>query len=405
MGQGGDTTAAEARYGSGSGPTYRQRSLFSFFDRVGDLAQRVETRDPSRPGVAVFCTVLALLGLGLLVQLSHAATTLPGEAFAHEFRGLIVHRLLGLVVLLVAFRLGPRGVRPFLPYLTVLCLLALLLVFVPGVRQVANGSQRWIRLPLIGQTLQPSELARVVIVIWVADRCVRLGAGVRELWNGYLPMLGFGLGLFGLIVLQPDLGGALLFLICFVSTMWVGGARPSHVAGSLAAAGGAGLLFAVSTLAYVRERISVWVGASANAQVERTLEAIASGNWFGVGYGQGLWRNSGLQYMQTDYAFSLVGEELGLVGLLLVVALVLSFAWFSFRLVLSIPDRFAALVAFGLLTSVALQAMLHLQVVTGLAPPKGMNLPFVSSGGSSLLASCLAVGLALGAVREPSKAS
>jgi cell division protein FtsW len=361
--------------------------------------------EASQPGVALFCTVLALSTLGLLVQLSHAATTLPRDVFAHEFRGLIAHRLLGLLLLLGAFRIGPVGVRRFLPHLTLLCLIALLLVFVPGASQVANGSHRWIRLPLVGQTIQPSELARVVIVIWVADRCVRLGAGVQQLWRGYLPMLGFGLGLFALIVIQPDLGGSLLFLLCFVSTMWVGGARPSHVFGSLAAAGGAGLLFAVSTLAYVRERISVWVGASGNAQVERTLEAIASGNWFGVGFGQGLWRNSGLQYMQTDYAFSLVGEEFGLVGCLLVVALVLAFAWFSFRLVLSIEDRFSALVAFGLLTSVALQAMLHLQVVTGLAPPKGMNLPFVSAGGSSLLASCLAVGLALGAARTPSRPS
>ena len=109
--------------------------------------------------------------------------------------------------------------------------------------------------------------------------------------------------------------------------------------------------------------------------------------------------NAGLQYTQTDYALALVGQEFGLWGLLLVVGLFSAFVWFSLRLVLSVRDRFAALAAFGLTLSVALQAMVHLQVVTQLAPPKGMALPFLSDGGSSLLASCLAAGLALGAAR------
>jgi cell division protein FtsW len=139
-------------------------------------------------------------------------------------------------------------------------------------------------------------------------------------------------------------------------------------------------------------------------QVDGTLQAMASGELLGAGLTHGPARNSGLQYLQTDYAFSLVGEELGAVGLFTVIGLLLVLAWFSLQLVLSIRDRYSALVAFGLLVSIAIQAMLHIQVGTGLAPPKGMNLPFISDGGSSLIASCLAVGLALGAVRTPGRA-
>ena len=171
---------------------------------------------------------------------------------------------------------------------------------------------------------------------------------------------------------------------------------------SLAAAA---VAFGLSQFGHVRERIAVWMGDATNDQVSRATEAMASGGLFGVGFGHGQFRNANLQYMQTDYALALVGEELGLVGVLFVVALFAAFTWQALRLVLAIEGRFAALAAFGLTLSVAVQAMLHLQVVTGLAPPKGMALPFLSDGGSALLASCLAVGLALGASRRDSEAA
>jgi cell division protein FtsW len=120
----------------------------------------------------------------------------------------------------------------------------------------------------------------------------------------------------------------------------------------------------------------------------------------GAGFTHGGFRNHGVPYLASDYAFALVGEELGVLGLWLVLALLCAFLWFSLRLVLSIADRFEALACFGLLVSVGLQAMIHVQVVSGLAPPKGMTLPFLSDGGTSLVVSSMAVGLALGAARR-----
>jgi len=386
------------RRGHAVGAHERQTTLFARFD---DLARRVQGSDARRPALALLGTVLGLLGIGLLIQLSHAATTLPVSEFRAELLHVLEYRVLAIVVLLAAFRLGPTRMQPFVPLLVVLAIAGLVAVFVPSLSRAVNGSQRWIQVPFTGLTVQPSEIARVVMVLWVADRCRRLGPLVEDMRRGFLPMLLFGITLFCLIVQQPDLGGALLFLMCFVATMWVGGARPAHVAGSLGLAGGGALVLAISTLAYVRERIAVWIGGSGNDQVHRAVDAMASGNWFGVGLTHGGWRNSGLQYMQNDYAFSLIGEELGLFGQMTVVGLFLAFAWFALRLVLSLRDRFCALVAFGLLTSIAFQAVLHLQVVTGLAPPKGINLPFISAGGTSLVASCLAVGLALGGIRSP----
>lgn len=371
----------------------------TIFERLDDMTRRAGRLDPAGPAIAVFCTVLAMLGLGFLIQASHAATTVQPEAFRAELLSLLEFRLLGLFVLLIGFKLGPQGVRPLIPALTLLVLLMLIAVYVPGLSAAKNGSRRWLEVPFLGLTVQPSEIARVVIVLWVASRCVQLGPRLQEMRTGYMPMLFFGISLFLLILGEPDLGGALLFFLCFVCTMWVGGARPAHVAGSLGMFGGGALVLGATMLAYVRERIAVWMGESTNDQVLLTARAMASGDMFGVGLTHGGARNSGVQYMQTDFALSLVGEELGFLGIVVVLGLLFTYIWFSLRLVLSIRDKYCALVAFGLLVSVAFQAMLHVQVVTGLAPPKGMNLPFISDGGSSLVASCLAVGLALGAVR------
>tara|TARA_R110002126_G_scaffold11114_34_gene50554 strand:+ start:75 stop:1286 length:1212 start_codon:yes stop_codon:yes gene_type:complete len=372
-------------------------------DRVNALARRAEVVDPGRPALCLFGIVLALLGLGLLMQVSHAATTLPEDAFQAKLKDLVVFRMAGLFVLLVAARLGPQGIRRYVPALTVLALAMLLAVYLPGLRRSVNGSGRWVDIPLIPFHVQPSEFARVIGVLWVARRCAQLGDRVQEGRSGYLPLLAVGAAFAGLILFEPDFGGAMLFLLCYVVTMWTAGARPAHLATSAAAGvAGAALIGAVGTFAHVRERVAVWLGESTNEQVVHAAEAVASGDLFGVGVAQGASRQQGLQYMQTDYALSLVGEELGFAGVLLVVGLYLAFLWYGLQLVLSVKDRYVAVAAFGLLVSVAFQAMLHLQVVTQLAPPKGMNLPFLSDGGSALLAACLAVGLALGAARHNS---
>ena len=380
-----------------SAPRARQLTLT---ERLDALARRAAMPDPARPARAVLACVVALMAVGFLLQASHASTTLPPEEFRVELGRMLRFRALAVIVFLLAWRAGPEGVARFVPHLTGLVIAMLLLVYLPAVNAAVNGSRRWLQIPFLGLTVQPSELARVVGVLWVALRIRHLGGEVEDARRGYLPMFLFGMACFSLILLEPDVGGALLFLLCFMSTMWVGGARPSHLAGSGALVGAGALVFCAAAFTHVQERIAVWLGHSTNDQVTRAAEALASGDLLGVGLTHGGFRNVNLQYMQTDYALSLVGEELGLLGVLVVIGVLLAYVVFSFRLVASLKDRYLALTAFGLLVSVAFQAMLHVQVVTGLAPPKGMTLPFVSEGGSALLASSLAIGLALGAARS-----
>ncbi|HVS11476.1 MAG TPA: FtsW/RodA/SpoVE family cell cycle protein [Planctomycetota bacterium] len=382
---------------SGSvGALPRERQL-TIFERLEGLARRAEARDPLRPAAALFAVVLALMGLGLLVQASHAATTLPPEEFLGALGEQAWFRFAGLCALLGAARLGPSGIRRFLPALILAMAILLVLVFVPPLGVEVNGSHRWIEL---GVRFQPSELARIVVVLWIADRCVRLGPLVRDVRRGVAPIFFVGLSFFLLIACETDLGGAILLLLCTFATMWVGGARPAHVAGTFTVVAGGALAAGFALIPYIRRRIEMFLGTQSNQQVADSLVAISHGGAFGQGLGQGVHRNLGVPYLESDFVFAQVGEELGLFGMLLVLALCCAFLWYSLQLVLSLRGRFDALASFGLLVSTALQAMLHVQVVAGLAPPKGMTLPFLSHGGTSLVVSCLGVGLALGAARR-----
>jgi len=370
----------------------------TIFERLDNLTRLAEVVDPRGPATALFCCVVALVTFGLLIQASHAATILEPEEFAGVLTGQIAFRAAGLAVLILAARVGPSGLRRFIPAMMVGIAVLLACVFAPVVGTSLNGSHRWVNLGFV--SFQPSELARIVLVLWIADRCVRLGPEVRDMRRGVLPMLAVGLCFFGLIAVETDLGGAMLLLLCILGTMWVGGARPTHVAGSLAAIGGSALLLGFTLIPYIRRRIEMFVGSTDNDQITGSLMAMHSGGLFGVGLGQGAFRNHGVPYLESDFVFAQVGEEFGLFGMLLVLGLCMAFLWFGLRLVLSIRDRYDALASFGLLLATALQAMLHVQVVAGLAPPKGMTLPFISHGGTSLVVSCLCTGLALGAARR-----
>ncbi len=364
---------------------------------LSGLARRAEAPDPSRPALGLFCVVVVMMSVGVLVQASHASTTLPPDVFTDELVGQILVRIAALAAILVGFRIRPSGLRHLLPVLTAVSLVLLALCYVEPFSVIKNGARRWI--DLFGVRFQPSELARIVLVLWIADRCVRLGPRVGDFRRGVMPILALALVFFGLVVFETDLGGALLLLICAMSTLWVGGAQMMPVAVSMVAIGGGAITAATAFIPYIGDRVGMWLGSVENAQVTEAVRAIAAGGLFGVGLGHGTARTAGIPYFQSDYVFAQIGEELGLVGLVLVLGLLLSFLWHALRLVLSIRDRYEALVAFGLLVSVGLQAMLHVQVVSGLAPPKGTILPFISDGGTSLIVSSLAVGLALGAAR------
>lgn len=344
--------------------------------------------------------VLCLMGLGFLLQASHAATTLSPEAFRAELIGEIGVRAVGLTALFAAWWIGPSRVRPFLAPLVVVALLLLVLVWAPGIGRSVNGANRWIH---VGLSVQPSEIARVVLVLWIADRCVRAGPKLVSFTRGALPILAMVAAFASLVVLQPDLGATLLLGIGALATMWVGGVAFTSVGLPLVLFVAAALTVAARFLPYVRNRFAMWSGEAHNEQIADSIAALANAGPHGLGLAAGELRNRGFNYMDSDFVFALVGEELGYAGVLLVLGLFAAFLWHTLRLVLSLPDRFEAVAAFGLCLTVAFQALVHVQVAIGMVPPKGMTFPFLSAGGTSFVVSSLAVGLALGAARSTAR--
>jgi cell division protein FtsW len=362
------------------------------------LALKATGPDPAKPAFIVLCCVLALFGLGFLLQASHAATTVSYEGYQAELVEQARFRSAALVCLLMGARLGPQGFRRFVPHLFLVSLFLLVAVWIPGLAMPANGAARWVKI--MGFSVQPSEIARVTLILWTADRCARLGDNLMNSWRTILPVFMTGLITCLLVFFEPDLGGSFILMMCFFLTLFVGGAPAKKTVYPFAVLLAIGIFIAVSTQQYVRDRIAILWGSGGNDQVSGAAQAMWSGGIFGKGLGQGLSRRSNLLYQDSDFVFSLIGEELGAVGMFIVIGLFVSIAWFGLRMVLAIPDRFRAITSFGLLLSVLLPALIHMMVAVGLAPPKGMTLPFISDGGTSLIMSSLACGLALGAARS-----
>lgn len=375
----------------------RERQL-TFFEYAHALTERARRLDPAGPAASLFAITLALSAIGLVVQASHAATTLTAAEFGPELAGQALFRAAGLAVMLFAARIGPGGIRRALPTLWIAMVVLLVGVFFPPFGKALNGSHRWIDLGFV--RFQPSELTRLVIVMFIADRCVKLGEKVRDIRHGVMPTLAFGLLPVGLVMIETDIGGASLMMLAVVATIWVGGAQPRHVFTPMLVAAPLVAVIAYTRIDYIRRRIEMFLGSTRNQQVIDSFAAIAGGDFWGVGLAQGMARNQGVPYLESDFVFAQIGEELGLFGMLLVIVLWGGFLWSGLRLVLAIRDRYDALASFGLLFSTLSQALLHIGVVAGLAPPKGMTLPFISHGGTSLIVSSLAVGLALGAARR-----
>lgn len=362
------------------------------------LARKATGPDPAKPAFMVLCSALALFGLGFLLQASHAATTVSFEGYQAELVEQARFRSAALVCLLMGARLGPQGFRRFVPHLFVVSIVLLVAVWIPGLAKPENGADRWVKI--MGFSVQPSEIVRITLILWTADRCARLGDRLMDSWRTILPVFLTGILTCLLVFFEPDLGGSFILMMCFFMTLFVGGAPAKKTIFPFGILLASGIFIAVSTQQYVRDRIAILWGSGGNEQVSDAASAMWSGGIFGQGLGQGLSRRDNLLYQDSDFVFSLIGEELGAVGMLIVIGLFVSIAWFGLRMVLAIPDRFRAITSFGLLLSVLLPALIHMMVAVGLAPPKGMTLPFISDGGTSLIMSSLACGLALGAARS-----
>ena len=260
-----------------------------------------------------------------------------------------------------------------------------------------NGARRWIRFP--GMSFQPSEIAKIVLPIFLAWFMTKNEKNVGDLKETVLPCIGVLAGMGGLIILEPDLGTTIVLCAIFVAVYFAAGAKIVHIASvgfSLVLVGVIALIAAPWRMARLMAFLNPWENADGTAyQVVQGLYAIGSGGITGEGFARGQQKLFYLPYPYSDFIFAVVGEELGLIGTLAVVIAFALLLWRGTRAALMAPDRFGNLLGIGIITGLIVQALFNISVVISILPAKGIPLPFISYGGSSILLTLAAVGVLL----------
>lgn len=351
------------------------------------------------PDYWLFLVVLALLGLGVVMVYS-ASAILATDRFrdAHFFlKKQLFWAVLGLGVMWGVMAVDYRRWRPLVSPLLALAFVLLVLVLVPPFGQSINGTRRWLRWGPV--SVQPTELAKLVLVVYLADFLARRQAVIDSLWRGVLPPLVVTGSVAGLVLLQPDLGSAVAIVGVVLCMIFVAGARLQHL-GLIGGLAVPVVALAVWVAPYRLRRILTFMDPwadprGAGFQIIQSYLALGGGGLLGRGLGESKQKLFYLPEPHTDFIFAILGEELGFLGAIATVTLFGLLLWRGIRIGLRVADPFGALLAFGVSALLVNQAVVNLGVVVGLFPTKGLPLPFVSSGGSSLLVAMAAVGILL----------
>jgi cell division protein FtsW len=357
------------------------------------------------PTATVLVVVVALLCVIGLVMVGCASSVVSISLYGSPWAILIrecMWMAVGVIAFGVAMRFDHRKLRRLAPLLLVITFGLLLIVLVPGLGVHVQGSSRWVGF---GQfRLQPSELMKLALTVFAADLVTRRldeGAADRRI-IGPLLLVTASAGL--LIVAQPDLGTAIVLACITLSLLFVSGVRLGPVLKILAALIGVALVVAVSS-PYRRERLLSFVDPSAHGsgsgyQVVQSLIGLGSGHLVGAGLGGGQAQWGFLPNAQTDFIFSVIGEELGFIGAALVLFLLGAFVWFGIRAAIRSRGRFGGLLAVGLVAWLASETLINIGAVVGLLPVTGIPLPFISYGGSSLVITMVAAGVLINIARQ-----
>ncbi|HEX4853488.1 putative lipid II flippase FtsW [Arenimonas sp.] len=345
---------------------------------------------------------LALVGLGVVMVASSSIAIAEGLDVG-PFYFLVRHvvfLVIGGGLAWALMRVELKLVEKYSHLLLAMCFVLLLMVFLPGIGHTVNGAQRWLNLGI--SKFQAVEAVKLMFIIWLASYLVRYRDEIAQQWMALIKPLAMAGIIVVLLLLQPDFGSAALMLAITGGMVWLGGARirnlviPALVALPLLA------LVAIAEPYRVRRLTSFrdpWADPFNDGfQLTQALIAIGRGEWFGVGLGGSVQKLFYLPEAHTDFIFSVTAEELGFVGSFGIIALFAAFTWRAFDIgfrAVNMRRHFAGFCAFGVGLWVSLQSFVSIGVNLGLLPTKGLTLPLISSGGSSVLTTCMAIGLLL----------
>jgi len=347
--------------------------------------------------VQLLFPVLFLVGIGIAMVYSASSTLAMGKFGSDYFfvKKQAIFAVLGVVGLVITSHIPYRVYRPLAYPLLAAALAMLIAVRFSPLGSAAGGALRW--LSIAGLSFQPSEFARLALVVYLAYSLSKKGAKLNEFAVGFLPHVIVFVVLAGLLMLQPDFGSSVILGAITWIMMFIGGVPLRHLASGLLALGPIAYYMMVSTDYRLRRFTSFldpWQYPQHEGyQITHSLMAFGSGGLWGSGIGKSYQKLFYLPEPHTDFIFSVIGEELGLWGVLVIVALFLLILWRGTRIARQAADPFGTLLAMGLTAALTLQVSINMAVTLGLLPTKGLTLPFLSYGGTSLFFNLAAVGI------------
>jgi len=343
--------------------------------------------------------VLTLLVIGITMIFS--ASSIRGEKLFNDsyyfLKKQLMFAVIGLIAMLVSANVDYHIFKKYAKVILLFSIVLLVLVLIPGIGRKVGGSRRWLGIGSLGG--QPSEVAKLALVIYIAQFYTRKNNLIKNFKKGIMPILIVSGIMFFLILVEPDLGTAGFLLTLVFIMLFANGAKIWHLIGILVVSI-PGIFWAIFREPYRKERFLAFLDPwsdplDSGYHIIQSLLALGSGGIFGVGLGNSHQKFLYLPEPGTDFIFAIIGEELGFLATLLILLLYLVIAWKGLKISYNTTDRFGSILAMGITVMIVLQAMLNIAVVTASVPITGITLPFISYGGSSLVLFLFSVGILL----------
>ena len=348
-------------------------------------------------GLYLFFTAIILILFGLIMIYS-ASSIWAMYKFSDSFKyvkqqGLFI--LVGIILVLIISKIDYRIYYKNATKIFLICIILLILVLIPGIGSVRNGSRSWFGIGSFG--IQPSEFAKIGLIILTSKYLSKSNKFVKNIKKGVIPILSILFLVFGLIMLQPDFGTGMIIVISIIAMLFIAGVNMKFFIG-LGLLGAIGIIVLIVIAPYRMDRITSFIDPWSDPlgtgfQIIQSLYAIGPGGLLGMGFLKSRQKQFYLPEPQTDFIFSIISEEFGVLGVVIISSLFILLLLFGIKIALNTKDNFAKLLSFGLIFQMLIQAVMNLMVVIGLIPVTGVTLPFLSYGGSSLLVSMVAIGI------------
>lgn len=346
--------------------------------------------------------IISLFGIIMIYSASHIWASYKYNDALKYVKNQFLFFLIGLFLMKMISMVDYKFYYKNSNKILIICFVLLILVLIPGVGSVRNGSRSWFGIGPFG--IQPSEAAKIGLIIFVSKYLSNNESELKNIKRGVLPILGLTLLMFFIIMLQPDFGTGTILVMSIIGLLFVGGVSIKFFMriGLVGILGVIGLIMiAPYRIARIISFLNPWKDPLGSGfQIIQSLYAIGPGGLFGMGFGNSIQKHFYLPEPQTDFIFSIISEEFGFFGVVIVTTLFLLIIISCFNIVIHSKNLFSKYLAFGITFQFSFQALLNLMVVVGLIPVTGVTLPFLSYGGSSLIISMSSMGILLSISKE-----